>query len=130
MPTQARDAMRVFGVCRTGLHGVSAATERRDAHDAGFLTGEQFERRSVGVARTVGAVEYVDGVCHGEVPERDGRAAGHQRRSSQFHDGSDGSFGDSVELMHVRWAGGVMYSRISEELRKLTGEELTGVIAV
>eukprot|EP00965_Chrysotila_dentata_P044867 1490498-Pleurochrysis_carterae.AAC.3 len=75
-------------------------------------------------------VEDIDGVRDGVVPKRDGRAAGHQRRSSQFHDGPNGALGDSIELTHVRRARGPMHSCIRRELCKFTGEEISGVVAV
>eukprot|EP00965_Chrysotila_dentata_P219402 6191121-Pleurochrysis_carterae.AAC.2 len=55
-------------------------------------------------------------VCDGVVPKRNGRAAGYQHRSCQFQYGSNGVFGDSVELMHVRRACRVVHSRLREEL--------------
>eukprot|EP00965_Chrysotila_dentata_P064834 2148933-Pleurochrysis_carterae.AAC.8 len=119
-----------FGVRGSGLHGVSAAPKRKDAHDAGFLTGEQLEGRGVSVRRPACTVEDVDGMCDCVVPKRNGRAAGYQHRSCQFLDGANGTHSDSVELMYVGRAGCVVYSRLREKLREFAGEKFSGIITV
>eukprot|EP00965_Chrysotila_dentata_P177913 5877318-Pleurochrysis_carterae.AAC.1 len=66
--TAARVESLIEVCIRAGLHCIRAAIKRKDAHDAGLLTSEQFERLSVGVGRTAGSVEHVHVVCHNEVP--------------------------------------------------------------
>eukprot|EP00965_Chrysotila_dentata_P243524 6205458-Pleurochrysis_carterae.AAC.3 len=71
------------------LDSKSAAPEGQDAHDARALADEHLVRRGVRIRRTRGAVEDIDSLQCGVVPECYGGAAGDEGSAGEFHDRTD-----------------------------------------
>ena len=101
-----------LGVSVGWFHRVSATSNRHDVQDLGLLSGHDFEGTlaihagAIGVVHDVWrarrTVEYIDRVLDEMGPEADGAGAGFAGGSHDLHDGSNGSLGDAVELVHVR----------------------------
>eukprot|EP00965_Chrysotila_dentata_P255264 6212160-Pleurochrysis_carterae.AAC.1 len=91
-----------FGVGRSRFDGKGAATERKDTHDARLLSHKQLVGGRIRIRRSRGAVQYVHGLQSGVVPETSGGATGYERCASQFHYGSDRTFGHTVYLVDMR----------------------------
>eukprot|EP00965_Chrysotila_dentata_P090929 3001280-Pleurochrysis_carterae.AAC.1 len=63
-------------------------------------------------------------------PESRRCTARHQVGPGEFHHAADGTFGDTVQLVNVRWACCGMDAFSREQFRELLREEFPGVIAV
>ena len=97
-----------LGVLFARLDGVGAAAERHDAEHAGTLAREHLVRGGSidGVRRgAAGAVEDIDGHLDSVWPVSRGHVARREVRAREGHDGLDGAFGDTVQLVDVGRAG-------------------------
>eukprot|EP00965_Chrysotila_dentata_P179181 5917427-Pleurochrysis_carterae.AAC.1 len=95
----------------------------------GFFAREKLIGGWVSVGWTAGAIQNVDGVCDGIVPESNGRTAGCERGSRELDDRSDSSFRDTIQLMDVRWASGVVDDGRCKKFGEFGRKKFTGVVA-
>eukprot|EP00965_Chrysotila_dentata_P186082 6143408-Pleurochrysis_carterae.AAC.1 len=109
-----------FGVCRARLDSECSAAEGHNAHHSRFVAGEHFVGCGVGVGRPGCAIQNVDGLLRGVVPEGDGGVGGDDGGSGELHDGANGTLGDAIELMDVRRACRGVYAVVGQELGELT----------
>ena len=87
-------------------------------------------RRLVRVRRAGATVQHVDGVFDRVWPETDRSTGGNEVRSGILHDGADGTLGDAVEGVHVRWTCSLAYGFLVEEFLELVREKFARVVTV
>ena len=65
------------------------------------------------------SIQYIDSVFYQMRPEANRGSTCFLRGPYYLHDRTDGSFGNTVELMHMRWTSGTRDGLFVEELGEL-----------
>eukprot|EP00965_Chrysotila_dentata_P236117 6201141-Pleurochrysis_carterae.AAC.1 len=108
-----------FGDSNPGFNGEGMTTKGHDGHDRRFVPSEQLIGRALRTRRAAGAVEHVDGVLDGVVPEGGGGGGGGEIGSRQLHGGADCPLRHAIERVDVWRRGGGVHRVVGEELREI-----------